>query len=80
MPWYLLASHGFLESFPTYVPRWARGLLLEGILAFSILVPFIDRSPGRTFRERRLAIAIGIGVILVWLFFTWLGYRMEVRP
>jgi quinol-cytochrome oxidoreductase complex cytochrome b subunit len=80
VPWYLLASHGFLESFPSYVPRWARGLLLEAILAFSILVPFIDRSPGRTFRERRLAIVMGFGVLFLWLLFTWIGYRMEVMP
>jgi quinol-cytochrome oxidoreductase complex cytochrome b subunit len=76
-PWYLLASHGFLESFPVSVPRWARGLLLEAILAFSIFVPFIDRSPRRTARERRLAIALGVVVLLLWLLFTWIGYRME---
>jgi len=79
-PWYLLASHGFLESFPTYVPRWIRGLLLESILAFSILLPFIDRSPGRTARERPVAIVAGVIVVIVWLLFTWLGYRMEVSP
>jgi quinol-cytochrome oxidoreductase complex cytochrome b subunit len=79
-PWYLLASHGFLESFPSFVPRWVRGLALESILAVCILVPFIDRSRSRTARERRLANAIGLLVLLVWLLFTWIGYRMEVGP
>jgi quinol-cytochrome oxidoreductase complex cytochrome b subunit len=79
-PWYLLASHGFLEWFPTFVPRWVRGLFLEAILAVCILVPFVDRSSGRAFRERRLAIAVGIGVVVVWLLFTWYGYELEVSP
>jgi quinol-cytochrome oxidoreductase complex cytochrome b subunit len=79
-PWYLLASHGFLESFPSFVPRWIRGLALESILAVCILVPFIDRSRGRTARERRLANAVGLLVLLGWLLFTWIGYRMEVSP
>lgn len=79
-PWYLLASHGFMESFPAIVPRWLRGLLLEAILAVCIFLPFIDRSPGRSFRERRLALTAGTAVLLLWLVFTWIGYRMEVAP
>ena len=78
-PWYLLASHGFLESFPAFVPRWLRGLVLEAILTFCILLPFIDRSPGRTARERRPAIVLGLAVLALWLLFTWIGYRLEVR-
>lgn len=77
-PWYLLGSHGFLETFPVVVPRWVRGLALEAILAFCILLPFIDRSPGRTMRERRRANVLGLLVLVVWLLFTWIGYRMEV--
>jgi quinol-cytochrome oxidoreductase complex cytochrome b subunit len=79
-PWYLLASHGFLESFPSFVPRWVRGLALESILAVCILLPFIDRSRGRTARERRLANFVGLLVLVVWLLFTGIGYRMEVGP
>ena len=76
-PWYLLASHGFLESFPSFVPRWIRGIGLESILAFCILLPFIDRSPGRVGRERRLALVLGAVVLALWILFTWIGYRME---
>ena len=77
-PWYLLASHGFLESFPTSFPRWARGFLLEAVLAVSILLPWIDRTPGTTAGRRRLAVALGTAVLILWILFTWIGYRMEV--
>jgi quinol-cytochrome oxidoreductase complex cytochrome b subunit len=76
-PWYLLAPHAFLQSFPTLVPRWVRGLLLEAILAFCVLLPFLDRSPGRASSQRRLAILLGAGVLLIWLIFLWMGYRLE---
>jgi quinol-cytochrome oxidoreductase complex cytochrome b subunit len=76
-PWYLLASHAFLESFPAFVPRWIRAFFLEGILVFSIILPFVDRSRGRTYRERRVAILLGIGVLTGWILFTWLGYGLE---
>jgi len=79
-PWYLLASHGFIESFPSVVPRWLRGLLLEAILAICILLPFIDRSEGRTFDRRRMAIVAGLVVLILWLFFSWYGYNLEVYP
>jgi quinol-cytochrome oxidoreductase complex cytochrome b subunit len=75
--WYLLAWHGFLESFPSLVPRWIRGIVLEGILAFCILLPFLDRSPGRAASERRRAIILGGLVLALWIVFTWLGYRLE---
>lgn len=75
--WYLLAWHGFLESFPSLVPRWLRGILLEGVLAFCILLPFIDRSPTRAASERRRAIVLGALVLALWIIFSWMGYRME---
>jgi len=76
-PWYLLAAHGLVESFPAIVPRWLRGLCIEAILAVSIFLPFIDRSPGRAARDRRRAIAAGAAVVLLWIAFSWIGYRLE---
>ena len=76
-PWYLLASHAFLQSFPTLVPPGLRGLLLEAILAFCLLLPFLDRSPGRAIAQRRWAVLLGALVLAAWLVFTYLGYRME---
>jgi quinol-cytochrome oxidoreductase complex cytochrome b subunit len=75
--WYLLASHAFLQSIPTLVPPWLRGLLLEAILACCVLLPFLDRSPGRAASQRRLAFVLGVAVLVLWLLFTWMGYRME---
>jgi quinol-cytochrome oxidoreductase complex cytochrome b subunit len=57
-----------------------RGLFLEAILIGSILLPFIDRSARSTARERYFAITLGVAVLLLWLLFTWIGYRMEVGP
>jgi quinol-cytochrome oxidoreductase complex cytochrome b subunit len=76
-PWYLLASYGFMEFFPGWIPRWTRGLLLEGILLVCLLVPFIDRGAPRPDGRRPLAVAIGVGVLVLWVAFTWYGYRLE---
>ena len=75
--WYLLASHAFLQSLPSLMPMWVRGLLLEIILVCCILLPFLDRSPGRTFDQRRWAWIAGFAVLALWLVYTWMGYRME---
>jgi quinol-cytochrome oxidoreductase complex cytochrome b subunit len=76
-PWYLLASHGFMEAFPSIVPRWLRALVLEGALALTILLPFIDRGRTGVSGGRRWAIAIGLAVLICWLGFTWYGYSLE---
>lgn len=76
-PWYLLASYGFMEAFPTWVPRAARALLLEAILAACLLVPFLDRSRSKADEPRRAAIAVGVAVLVMWLLFSWYGYRLE---
>lgn len=78
-PWYLLAAYGLIEMFPDWLPRWAGGLVVELILLGSILLPFLDRSGGRTARERRAIIAAGVVVLLLWAALTWHGYSLEVR-
>jgi quinol-cytochrome oxidoreductase complex cytochrome b subunit len=76
-PWYLLAAHGLVESLPQIVPRSLRGLAIEATLLACILLPFIDRSKGRTLRERRWALTFGFAVLLLWVAFTVVGYRLE---
>lgn len=76
-PWYLLAPHALYELLPSYVPRWVRGLLLEAPLAALLLLPFIDRSAGRSVRERRLAIVVGGAVFILCTILTWYAYRLE---
>lgn len=78
-PWYLLAPYALIELFPDWLPRWTGGLAVELILVGSILLPFLDRSGGRTARERRVAIAAGLGVLLLWAALTWHGYSLEAR-
>lgn len=76
-PWYLLAAHGLVEKLPAIVPRGLRGLVVEAILLACILLPFLDRSPGKTARERRTAILVGAAVLLLWAAFTVVGFRLE---
>jgi len=52
--------------------------LLEAILACCLLLPFLDRSPGRAASQRRWALILGVAVLALWLVFTWMGYKMEV--
>jgi len=78
-PWYLLAPHAIIEMTPTMLPRWAGGLVVEAILLLILVLPFLDTSAGRGVRERRVAVAIGIVILAIWLFLTWQGYSLEVR-
>ena len=76
-PWYLLAAHGLVETLPAIVPRGLRGLIVEEILLACVFLPFLDRSPGRTARERRGALLAGLVVLILWTAFSVIGYRME---
>jgi quinol-cytochrome oxidoreductase complex cytochrome b subunit len=78
-PWYLLAPHAIIEMTPSVLPRWAGGLVIEAILLLILVLPFLDTSAGRTLRERRIAVAVGIVVLAIWLVLTWQGYSLEVR-
>jgi quinol-cytochrome oxidoreductase complex cytochrome b subunit len=78
--WYVLAPHALLESFPSYVPARARGAVLLLLMAGVLFVPFLDRSPAQAPGRRRLALALGFAAALLWLLFTWLGWRLEGTP
>jgi len=80
-PWYLLAAHGFLEVFPAGVPRWARALLLEGILLIALLWPFLDRArrPAAGWQTGWRAI-FGAMVLMGWLAFSVYGWWLEGAP
>ncbi|HKY31095.1 MAG TPA: cytochrome b N-terminal domain-containing protein [Candidatus Polarisedimenticolia bacterium] len=78
-PWYLLASYGFMEAFPGWFPRWARGLLVEAALVCALLLPFLDR-PGKEGRRVRTARILAAAAIAAWLTFTWYGWRLEAGP
>jgi cytochrome b6 len=76
-PVYLLAPHALQEMIPSIVPVFLKGLFLEGLVAVVLLLPFIDRSGG-TGPRRRLVVALGLLVCVLWIVLTWWGYRMEV--
>ena len=78
-PWYLLASHGLMEMFPDWLPRWTAGLAVEFVLLSALALPFLDRSALRTARERRLVLGVGLAVLVLWVAFSWHGYMLEVR-
>jgi quinol-cytochrome oxidoreductase complex cytochrome b subunit len=76
-PWYLLAPYAVLESLPSIVPRFARGLLLDVLLAGVLFLPFLDRSAGGD-RRSRLFFVLGVLVMAAWALLTWRGYWLEV--
>ena len=76
-PWYLLAPHALLESLPRFLPAFIRGLLVLAFLGVVLLLPFIDRAPWQPAGRRRLAIGLGVAVIVLTLLLTWQGYLLE---
>ena len=77
-PWYLLAGHGLVESFPAIVPRPLRGAVVETVLLACLLLPFLDRSRGTRLKDRRVVLALGLVVLVLWAAFTVIGYRLEI--
>ncbi len=76
-PWYLLAPHALLESFPPLVPRFLRGLFLEALFVAVLLLPFLDRRAGERPGRRPAAIALGALALLVWAALIWKGWHLE---
>ena len=70
--WYFL----FLYQALKYVPRIV-GVLLPGVgIALLALLPFIDRKPDRTMRDRMVPITLGLlttVVIIVLTIWGWLS-------
>lgn len=77
-PWYLLAPHALVQMFPAVVPVFARGLFVEAIFVFVLLLPFLDRTGG-TGPNRRRYVMLGVGACAVWVILTASGWYMEVR-
>jgi quinol-cytochrome oxidoreductase complex cytochrome b subunit len=76
-PWYLLAPHALLESFPALVPRFLRGLFLETLFMAVLLLPFLDRRAGERPGRRPVAIALGALALLLWAALIWKGWHLE---
>lgn len=71
--WYLMYSYQFLKYVPKIIGLATMGLLV--LLLF--LVPFLDRSPHRHPKKRKLATSVGVAVLLLALVFGILGFLSE---
>jgi quinol-cytochrome oxidoreductase complex cytochrome b subunit len=79
MPWYLLAPYGFIELFPTWIPLWVRSSLLMILLLVFIFLPALDHRSETPQGKRKIALAFGSTVFLLWLFLTYYGLILDVR-
>jgi quinol-cytochrome oxidoreductase complex cytochrome b subunit len=66
--WYFLALYQYVKYTP---PLWA-GLGPAFLIAFSMLVPFLDRSKGRRPSERPFFTVVGVMALVYFLAFTTL--------
>jgi quinol-cytochrome oxidoreductase complex cytochrome b subunit len=78
-PWYLLAPHAVIESAPAFLPRRAGGFAVDLALLALILLPFLDRAPGTTARERRIALLVGGMAFVLWAALSWHGFTLDVH-
>lgn len=71
--WYLMYAYQFLK----YVPK-VMGLIAMGLFAILLFfIPFLDRSPHRHPRQRKLTVTLGAAVLLVALALGVLGFLSE---
>ena len=77
-PVYLLAPHALQQMLPSFVPGFLRGLLLEGVFAALLLLPFLDRKGVADLRRRPILIA-GALACVIWAALTWWGWLIEVK-
>ncbi len=76
--WYFLYVFGFLK-FWTYdigpIPAKIIGVTVPMVLWYGllILVPFIDRNPSTDIRKRKIAVALGVIVLIAVLALTYYG-------
>jgi ubiquinol-cytochrome c reductase cytochrome b subunit len=71
--WYLLYAYQFLK----YVPKII-GLAFMGLFALLLFfIPFLDRSPHRHPRKRKLVTSLGLVVLFVALVLGILGFLSE---
>lgn len=71
--WYLLYAYQFLK----YVPKII-GLVSMGLFAILLFfIPFLDKSPHRHPKKRKLATFLGVGVLFLALVLGILGFLSE---
>jgi quinol-cytochrome oxidoreductase complex cytochrome b subunit len=75
--WYFLAVYQYLKYWPSRLlglPGEALAILSAHVpLAAFVFLPFLDRSPERAPRRRKLALALFAAAAILWIGFTLLG-------
>lgn len=71
--WYLIYSYQFLKYVPKVIGLVSMGLFV--ILLF--LIPFLDKSPHRHPRKRKLVTSLGVVVLFLALVLGILGFLSE---
>lgn len=71
--WYLMYTYQFLK----YVPKII-GLAFMGLFVLLLfLIPFLDKSPHRHPKKRKLATSLGVAVLVLALVLGILGFLSE---
>ena len=87
-PWYFLWIQGLIKL-PDVFGGLVEGKFIYGIaipgavFGLLFLLPYIDRSPARRWQDRKVMVAIGIVVVIVFAVLTWMGtpaYKAQASP
>jgi quinol-cytochrome oxidoreductase complex cytochrome b subunit len=75
--WYLVAPHVLVDVLLGGLPDLLKGTLFLVSVLLLVLWPFVDRSPGKTIRERATVVAFGTAALLLWLLLTIYGVALQ---
>ena len=75
--WYLVAPHVLVDVFFGGLPDLLKGTLFLASVVLLVLWPFVDRSPGKTMRERATVVTIGTLAFLLWVVLTIYGVALQ---
>ncbi len=70
-PWYLMPAYALREM----LPHWVAGATVVLAAAGLVLLPFIERKPYRTLKQRPLLAAAAGLFVLVIVVLAFVGYR-----
>jgi quinol-cytochrome oxidoreductase complex cytochrome b subunit len=71
--WYLVAPHILVDVLLGALPDLLKGTLFLASVLLLMFWPFVDRSTGKTIRERAVVVTIGTAALLLWLVLTIYG-------
>lgn len=78
--WWFAWYSGLIAILPANVAPWFRWFVPLGAFVFLMLLPLIDRSPHRGWRNRPVATTLVVILVLSVLSLSWLRYRSHWNP